>query len=105
MMPAHTQQDLGVTGSRIPQRGRRGMKFGVFDHMDRNGLPLGQQYEDRLKLIEGYERAGFHCYHLAEHHATPLGMAPSPSVFLAAAAQRTGRIRLGPLVYLLPLYS
>jgi alkanesulfonate monooxygenase SsuD/methylene tetrahydromethanopterin reductase-like flavin-dependent oxidoreductase (luciferase family) len=32
-------------------------------------------------------------------------MAPSPSVFLAAAAQRTERIRLGPLVYLLPLYS
>src|SRR2546422_6336595 len=32
-------------------------------------------------------------------------MAPSPSVFLAAAAQRTRRIRLGPLVYLLPLYS
>jgi alkanesulfonate monooxygenase SsuD/methylene tetrahydromethanopterin reductase-like flavin-dependent oxidoreductase (luciferase family) len=32
-------------------------------------------------------------------------MAPSPSVFLAAAAQRTRRIRLGPLVFLLPLYS
>src|SRR5581483_10355169 len=26
-------------------------------------------------------------------------------VFLAAAAQRTSRIRLGPLVYLLPLYN
>ena len=31
-------------------------------------------------------------------------MAPSPSVFLAAAIQRTHHIRLGPLVYLLPLY-
>jgi alkanesulfonate monooxygenase SsuD/methylene tetrahydromethanopterin reductase-like flavin-dependent oxidoreductase (luciferase family) len=80
------------------------MKFGVFDHMDRNALPLGQQYEDRLKLIEGYERAGFHCYHLAEHHATPLGMAPSPSVFLAAVAQRTKRLHFGPLVYTLPMY-
>jgi alkanesulfonate monooxygenase SsuD/methylene tetrahydromethanopterin reductase-like flavin-dependent oxidoreductase (luciferase family) len=32
-------------------------------------------------------------------------MAPSPGLFLAAAAQRTRRIRLGPLVYLLPLYN
>ncbi len=32
-------------------------------------------------------------------------MAPSPALFLAAAAQRTRRIRLGPLVYLLPLYN
>ncbi len=36
--------------------------------------------------------------------ATPLGMAPSPALFLAAAAQRTRRIRLGPLTYLLPIY-
>ena len=32
-------------------------------------------------------------------------MAPSPALFLAAAALRTRRIRLGPLVYLLPLYG
>ncbi len=31
-------------------------------------------------------------------------MAPSPSVFLAAVAQRTRRLRFGPLVYALPLY-
>jgi alkanesulfonate monooxygenase SsuD/methylene tetrahydromethanopterin reductase-like flavin-dependent oxidoreductase (luciferase family) len=80
------------------------MKFGVFDHMDRSTLPLGEQYADRLKLIEAYERSGFYCYHLAEHHATPLGMAPSPGVFLAAAAQRTTRLKFGPLVYTLPMY-
>ena len=65
------------------------MKFGVFDHMDRAGPDLGRQFEERLRLIELYEKHGFHAYHLAEHHATPLGMAPSPSVFLAAVAQRT----------------
>src|SRR4029453_7749200 len=47
---------------------------------------------------------GFHAYHIAEHHATPLGMAPSPSVFLAAVAQRTTRLRFGPLVYTVNLY-
>src|ERR1051326_1298569 len=39
-----------------------------------------------------------------EHHGTPLGLAPSPSVFMAAVAQRTTRLRFGPLVYSLPLY-
>src|SRR4029078_306247 len=83
---------------------RPGMQFGIFDHLDRNDLPLHEYYEARLKLIEIYEQAGFYSYHVAEHHSTPLRMAPSPSVFLAAVAQRTTRLRFGPLVYALPLY-
>ena len=80
------------------------MKFGVFDHMDRAGDNLARQFDERLKLIELYEKSGFHAYHIAEHHATPLGMAPSPSVFLAAVAQRTTTLRFGPLVYTVNLY-
>ena len=79
--------------------------FGLFDWIDRSTAPLHQLYKDRLQLLEAADAAGFFCYHLAEHHATPLGMAPSPALFLTAAAQRTQRIRLGPLVYLLPLYN
>jgi len=82
-----------------------GVEFGVFDWVDWRRVPLGQLYEERLRLVEAADAASFYCYHLAEHHATPLGMTPSPSVFLAAVAQRTRRIHLGPLVYLLPLYS
>ena len=80
------------------------MKFGIFDHLDRGGGSLQALYADRLALAEAYDHAGFYAYHLAEHHATPLGCAPSPSVFLAALAQRTQRLRFGPLVYTLPLY-
>ena len=80
------------------------MEFGIFDHLDRNSLPLAAFYEQRLKLTEAYDRAGFYSYHLAEHHFTPLGMAPSPSVFLASIAQRTKRLRFGPLVFALPLH-
>ena len=80
------------------------MRFGIFDHLDDSGVPLGQLFEDRLRLIELYDRAGFYGYHLAEHHATPLGCAPSPAVFLAAVAQRTKELYFGPMVYLLPLY-
>src|SRR6202011_3118049 len=37
-------------------------------------------------------------------HGTPHGMAASPNLFLSAVAQRTKRLRLGPLVMLLNLY-
>lgn len=81
------------------------IEFGIFDHLDKKDAPLAEVYEERLKLIEAYDRAGFYAYHLAEHHGSPLGMAPSPGVFLASVAQRTERLRFGPLVYTLPLYN
>ena len=80
------------------------MQFGVFDQNDQGPYELGAQYENRLKLIEFYDSAGFRTYHMSEHHSTPLSRTPSPSVFLAAVAQRTKRIRLGPLVYVLPAH-
>src|SRR5262249_58358436 len=67
--------------------------------------PPAGVYEHRLKMIEYADRAGFWCYHVAEHHGTPLGLAPSPNLFLASAAGRTRRIRLGTLVNVLPLYD
>lgn len=78
------------------------MQFGVFDHLDADGQALQQTYETRLNVIEGYERLGFRSYHIAEHHFTPLGMGASPSVFLAAVAQRTRKLRFGPLIYAVP---
>jgi alkanesulfonate monooxygenase SsuD/methylene tetrahydromethanopterin reductase-like flavin-dependent oxidoreductase (luciferase family) len=82
------------------------MDLGIFDHLDRReGVPLDEFYESRLRLLEKYDAAGFAAYHLAEHHMTPLGLAPVPGIFLAAASQRTRRIRLGPCVYCLPLYN
>jgi alkanesulfonate monooxygenase SsuD/methylene tetrahydromethanopterin reductase-like flavin-dependent oxidoreductase (luciferase family) len=86
------------------RRSRPAMEFGVFDHLDRCGPSLADYYEDRLKIAEAYDRAGFYAYHLAEHHSTPLGMAPSPSVFLSAVAQRTRRLRFGPLVWAMPVH-
>jgi alkanesulfonate monooxygenase SsuD/methylene tetrahydromethanopterin reductase-like flavin-dependent oxidoreductase (luciferase family) len=80
------------------------MKFGIFDYIEADQRPLRQTYEERLALVKTAEAAGFYGYHLSEHHATPLSMTPSPSVFLAAAARETSRIRLGTLLFLLPLY-
>src|SRR5260221_13420312 len=80
------------------------MQFGVFDQNDHGRYPLGEQYENRLQLIGFYDRAGSRTYHMSEHHSTPLNLTPSPSVFLAAGAQRTKRLRFGALVSVLPAH-
>src|SRR5215475_13862747 len=107
--PRRSCRTSAVCGSSRVQRSDNvrvapSMKFGVFDHLDRNDLPLNEFYEQRLQIVEAYDRGGFYSYHTAEHHATPLGLAASPSVFLAAVAQRTQQLRFGPLVYTLPLH-
>ena len=80
------------------------LEFGVFDHLDHGGRTPSDLFDQRLRLIEKYDAAGFHGFYQAEHHGTPLSLSPSPNVFLAAAAARTTRLRLCPLVYILPLY-
>lgn len=81
------------------------MKFGLFDHVDQSDRPLAQLFDERLEYVQAADALGYYCYHVSEHHATPLNMAPVPGVYLGAVARATTRIRLGPLVYLLPLYS
>jgi alkanesulfonate monooxygenase SsuD/methylene tetrahydromethanopterin reductase-like flavin-dependent oxidoreductase (luciferase family) len=87
------------------------MKYGIFDYIDmRDDLvasrsTLARKFDERLALLVQAEEAGFYGYHLTEHHATPLSMTPSPAIYLAAAARETTRIRLGALLFLLPLYD
>jgi alkanesulfonate monooxygenase SsuD/methylene tetrahydromethanopterin reductase-like flavin-dependent oxidoreductase (luciferase family) len=82
------------------------MQFGLFDHIDRSDdRPLAQQFDERLELVQAADAAGFYCYHVAEHHATPLNTIPVPGLFLSAVARATKRIRIGSMVYLLPLHS
>ena len=68
------------------------MDLGIFDHLDRRDVPVAEFYEHRLRLLEKYDAAGFYSYHLAEHHATPLGLAPMPGIF-RPRHPRTRRIR------------
>jgi len=81
------------------------MKFGLFDHVDRNDRPLARQFDERLQFAAAADEAGFYCLQVAEHHGTPLNMVPNPGIYLGAVARATSRIRLGALVFLLPLYS
>jgi len=78
------------------------MEFGFFDHPIADDQTLGDYYArvcDHRAII-----GSLLCYHVREHQPTPLGMAPARAGFLARVAQRTRRLRFGPLVYALPLY-
>ena len=81
------------------------LAIGLFDQVEWEDRPTSEVYAEHLELIECADAAGFHCYHLSEHHASPLSLTPSPNLLLAAASQRTRRIRLGVLVYTLPYYD
>jgi alkanesulfonate monooxygenase SsuD/methylene tetrahydromethanopterin reductase-like flavin-dependent oxidoreductase (luciferase family) len=79
------------------------VQFGVFDQNDLGAVDLTAHYEARLRLVAFYDQAGFDRYHVSEHHATPLSTTPATGAWLSAVIQRTRRLRVGPLVYILPL--
>ena len=84
---------------------RDALQFAMFDWLDESGRDIGETYAERLRMLELADRLGFYAYHQAEHHATELSTVPSPNLFLAALAQRTERLRLGALTYVLPAYD
>ena len=82
------------------------MRFGVFSVVDHYPAELprtsGQFFGELLEQAEAAEQLGFDSFWVAEHHFHEYGAIPSPAVWLAAAAQRTRRIRLGSAVVVLP---
>ena len=65
-------------------------------------MPLHQPEEDPtlgiesdLRAIELAEELGYDEFWIGEHHTGGWETIPSPEMFLAAASQRTSRIRLG----------
>jgi alkanesulfonate monooxygenase SsuD/methylene tetrahydromethanopterin reductase-like flavin-dependent oxidoreductase (luciferase family) len=85
------------------------MRFGVFSVVDHYPAELprtsAQFYGELLEQVEVAERLGFDSFWVAEHHFHEYGGIPSPPVWLAAAAQRTRRIRLGAAVVVLPFHN
>ena len=75
------------------------MKFGIFYELQlpRPWLPGGelQLYQNALDQVELADRLGYDFAWEVEHHfLEEYSHSPAPEVFLAAASQRTQRIRL-----------
>ncbi|MCH8284116.1 MAG: LLM class flavin-dependent oxidoreductase [Chloroflexi bacterium] len=61
-------------------------------------------FDRDLDLIEYAESLGYDEYWIGEHHSAGWELIPAPDLFIAAAAQRTKRIRLGTGVVNLPYH-
>ena len=83
----------------------RDIKFGAFlaPHHPIGENPTLQLRSD-LDLVELMDRLGFDEFWCGEHHSTGWEVIASPEIFLAAAAERTHRIRLGTGVVSLPYH-
>jgi alkanesulfonate monooxygenase SsuD/methylene tetrahydromethanopterin reductase-like flavin-dependent oxidoreductase (luciferase family) len=83
------------------------MRFGFFDQLPcPDGYSEQQRYRDILAQIDLADELGFDTVWLGEiHFIRPFSILADPLMVLAAAAQRTRRIRLGTAVTLLPLHS
>jgi len=82
------------------------MRFGFFDQLPcAAGFSEQQRYRDIMAQIELGDELGFDTAWLGElHFGRAFSILADPLMVLAAAAQRTTRIRLGTAVVLLPLH-
>ena len=81
------------------------LEFGIFDSIDLGRSTSGEILRGRLEIAAFAEECGIDRYHVTEHHGTTLSVSPSPSLFLAALSQRTSRMRIGTLVYVVPAHE
>ena len=83
------------------------MRFGFFDQLPCAGdSSERERYHDLIAQIELGDALGFDTVWLGElHFSRAFSILADPLMVLAAAAQRTTRIRLGTAVTLLPLHN
>lgn len=81
------------------------LKFGAFLAPHH---PIGEhptlQLQSDLELVQLMDKLGFDEFWCGEHHSTGWEVIASPELFLAAAAERTERIKLGTGVVSLPYH-
>jgi limonene 1,2-monooxygenase len=81
------------------------VKFGVFvPPIHKTGINPTLALHRTLELVEHWDRLGYDEVWIGEHHSSGTELIASPELMIAAAAQRTKRIRLGTGVISLPYH-
>jgi alkanesulfonate monooxygenase SsuD/methylene tetrahydromethanopterin reductase-like flavin-dependent oxidoreductase (luciferase family) len=88
----------------VPPGGMRYSIFSVQDHHPAGDRSVARLYEELARQCVLAETLGYDSFFIAEHHFHEYGVVPNPAIMLAALAQRTTRIRLGPAIAVLPFH-
>src|SRR5438552_2582370 len=102
--------EANTDGSRLveradeaPQPTKQRLRLGFLTHLH-VGADAAASYRLALELFAAAEQLGYDSGWVAQHHfLNGSGRLPSTLTFLAAAAERTKRIRLGTAIVILPL--
>src|SRR5262245_55230629 len=82
------------------------MRFGLMQLVSGvSGRTPAEVYRNNLELVVLADELGFYCAWVAEHHFSDYGLVPNTMQYLAAAAARTTRIRLGAAVVVTTLHN
>src|SRR2546425_11246382 len=85
----------------LPER----MKFGIFmGPFHRVGENPTLAIDRDLELVQWLDHLGYDEAWIGEHHSAGWEIIASPEIFIAAAAERTKRIRLGTGVVSVPYH-
>lgn len=83
------------------------LEFGILDgysELELGGTGAAEVYDHHIRAAQAAERLGYRYYFFIEHQNAEFTTVTAPSVYLAALARETSRLRFGPMVYQLPLY-
>jgi alkanesulfonate monooxygenase SsuD/methylene tetrahydromethanopterin reductase-like flavin-dependent oxidoreductase (luciferase family) len=65
---------------------------------------MADVYDEHIRLAQRLDEEGWHSYFVIEHQNSPVGRITAPSVYLTAVARATERLRIGAMMWQLPLY-
>ncbi len=68
------------------------------------GESMADVYDEHIRLTQELDEAGWHSYFVIEHQNSPVGRITAPTVYLTAVARATQRLRIGAMMWQLPLY-
>jgi alkanesulfonate monooxygenase SsuD/methylene tetrahydromethanopterin reductase-like flavin-dependent oxidoreductase (luciferase family) len=84
-----------------------GLEFGIFDtfsHREGEMTRAADLYEEHLEDARLADRLGYSHFFFIEHQNAGFPCVTAPSVYLTALAQATRRLRIGAMVFQMPLH-
>ena len=87
----------------------RKLEFAVFDEFGfgyfRSVPEAVDIYEQTFREVQLEEKVGFKYHFVIEHQSANVGQCQTPTVYLAALARHTSKIRIGAMIFLIPFYN